>query len=189
MRISGGKAKGIPLHVPKGEHIRPATEVNRERLFSSLGESIIQASFLDLFAGTGSYGLEAISRGAQNGVFVENNRKAQSSLKNNLGNVCKSAQLNPSCASIQCRDVMEFLKNENQSFDLIFLDPPYPLFPKIGNLLFEVIREKKGLRKDGLLIHEAPPEADDNFTGWKIVRKTGRSKRGSPQFRFFQLLD
>ena len=111
MRISGGKAKGIPLHVPKGEHIRPATEVNRERLFSSLGESIIQASFLDLFAGTGSYGLEAISRGAQDGVFVENNRKAQSSLKNNLAKVCKSARIKPNCSSIQCRDVTEFLKN------------------------------------------------------------------------------
>jgi 16S rRNA (guanine966-N2)-methyltransferase len=189
VRISGGQAKGIPLHVPKGVNLRPATEANRERLFSSLGESIIQASFLDLFAGTGSYGLEAISRGAQDGVFVENNRKAQSSLKNNLAKVCKSAHVNPSCATVQCRDVIEFLKNENQSFNLVFLDPPYPLFPKIGNLLFEIIREKEILKKDGLLIHEAPSEADDNFTGWKILRKTGKSKRGSPQFRFFQLLD
>ncbi|MEJ6621751.1 MAG: RsmD family RNA methyltransferase, partial [Opitutae bacterium] len=67
MRICGGLARGIPLLVTKGIEIRPATDANRERLFSSLGENVIDTHFLDLFAGTGSYGLEALSRGAKQG--------------------------------------------------------------------------------------------------------------------------
>ena len=89
MIISGGQAKGIPLEVPKGIEIRPSTQANRESLFSSLGERILGINFLDLFAGTGSYGLEALSRGAKNGHFVEKNRKAIQSIKKNHSNICK----------------------------------------------------------------------------------------------------
>ena len=75
MRISGGKARGIPLRACKAPELRPATEANRERLFSSLGQAVINARILDLFAGTGSYGLEALSRGAVEASFVEKNKK------------------------------------------------------------------------------------------------------------------
>ena len=70
MRISGGKAKGIILSIPKARKLRPVLEPARERLFSCLGELVGGASFLDLFAGTGSHGLEALSRGAARGAFV-----------------------------------------------------------------------------------------------------------------------
>ena len=81
MIISGGQAKGIPLEVPKGIEIRPSTQANRERLFSSLGERILGINFLDLFAGTGSYGLEALSRGAKSGHFVEKIERQFNQLK------------------------------------------------------------------------------------------------------------
>ena len=71
MRVSGGLAKGIPLRITKTDILRPATESNRERIFSSLGELIIGKKVLDLFAGSGSYGLEALSRGASEVHFVE----------------------------------------------------------------------------------------------------------------------
>ena len=73
MRISGGIARGIPLRVTKSKSLRPATEANRERLFSSIANQIQHKKVLDLFAGTGSYGLEALSRGAKNAHFIEQN--------------------------------------------------------------------------------------------------------------------
>lgn len=187
MRISGGLARGIPLQVPKGVNLRPATEANRERLFSSLGGRINSVSFLDLFAGTGSYGLEALSRGARDGVFVESNRKVLNSLNKNLANVCKSSGINQALASIQGREVNEYLKNEKNCFNLIFLDPPYPLFEKSGKTLFDIIRENKILEKNGILIHETPPETETEFEGWSLMKIIGKKKRGGPSFRFFQL--
>src|SRR6187401_769321 len=90
MRISGGAARGIPLVVPKGDAVRPATDGMRQAVFSSLGERVVGARFLDLFAGSGAYGLEALSRGAAAGVFVEQNAKAAHCLRQNITAVCKS---------------------------------------------------------------------------------------------------
>src|SRR5688572_25253543 len=90
MRISGGKARGIPLVVPKGDAVRPATDGMRQAVFSSLGERVVGARFLDLFAGSGAYGLEALSRGAAGGVFVEQNPKAAACVRRNIAAVCKS---------------------------------------------------------------------------------------------------
>lgn len=189
MIISGGQAKGIPLEVPKGIEIRPSTQANRERLFSSLGERILGINFLDLFAGTGSYGLEALSRGAKSGHFVEKNRKAIQSIKKNHSNICKSASLSLKNAHVHQRDVSEFLKKERVCYDIIFLDPPYPLFKKIGKSLFAQIRKNYILKKDGLLIHEISPEMESNFEGWTIFKIIGNKKKiGSPYFRIYKLL-
>ena len=70
MRICGGAARGITLRVPKGDLVRPATDGMRQSLFSSLGARVPDARVLDLFAGSGAYGLEAVSRGARAGMFV-----------------------------------------------------------------------------------------------------------------------
>ena len=187
MRICGGLARGIPLQVAKGIEIRPATDANRERLFSSLGASVMETHFLDLFAGTGSYGLEALSRGATGGVFVEQHRKAVSSLQKNISNVCKSAKVEQSVVMIERRDVIEYLKSEQSNFDLIFLDPPYSLFPKVGSHIFELIKRNQIIKKAGFLIHEAPPEEESDFEGWNLVKTIGKSKKGSPLFRLFQV--
>ena len=90
MRISGGAARGITLVVPKGDAVRPATDGMRQAAFSSLGALVTGAQFLDLFAGSGAYGLEALSRGAAGGVFVEKNAKAAACVRQNLAAVCKS---------------------------------------------------------------------------------------------------
>src|SRR5438045_2769775 len=91
MRISGGLARGIPLEVPKGNAVRPATDGLRQAVFSSLAARVSGAWFADLFAGSGAYGLEAFSRGAAGGVFVEKNAKAAACLRKNITAVCKSA--------------------------------------------------------------------------------------------------
>src|SRR5512135_1734124 len=90
MRISGGGARGITLVVPKGDAVRPATDGMRQALFSSLGARVVDAHFLDLFAGSGAYGLEALSRGAAGGVFVEQNAKAVACVRQNVAATCKS---------------------------------------------------------------------------------------------------
>ena len=74
MRITGGLARSIPLILPKGDAVRPATDALRQAVFSSLAARVAGARFLDLFAGSGAYGLEALSRGASSGVFVEKRR-------------------------------------------------------------------------------------------------------------------
>ena len=96
MRISGGVARGIPLVVPKGDAVRPATDGMRQAVFSSLGARVPGAHFLDLFAGSGSYGLEALSRGAAGGIFVEKNVKAAACVRQNIAVVCKCIGRDPS---------------------------------------------------------------------------------------------
>ena len=76
MRISGGAARGITLVTPKGDATRPATDGMRQAVFSSIASRVPGAWFWDFFAGSGAYGLEAVSRGAAGGIFVEKNAKA-----------------------------------------------------------------------------------------------------------------
>src|SRR6186713_2071110 len=100
MRISGGGARGITLAVPRGDTVRPATDGMRQSVFSSLGERVVGARFLDLFAGSGAYGLEAVSRGAAGGVFVEKSAKAVACLRTNITAVCKSLGRNAAELSV-----------------------------------------------------------------------------------------
>ncbi len=187
MRISGGKAKGIPLTIPQTAGLRPATEANRERLFSSLGNFITNKRALDLFAGSGSYGLEALSRGASSVHFVEKNRKVANALNQNLISVCKSAGLMSSVGQVSSRNAIDFLQSPpSQPFDLIFLDPPYQDFPKFGEKVFARLHNNGFVHHQSLLIHEAPGEDDSSFPNWCKTKTLGKPKRGTPVFRFFQ---
>jgi 16S rRNA (guanine966-N2)-methyltransferase len=185
MRISGGKARGIPLRVTKSSLLRPATEANRERLFSSLHHKIQESKVLDLFAGSGSYGLEALSRGAKSVHFVENNRKIYKDLKYNFEQVQKSANLSTSAASFSSWDAIDFLKKKQDSYDFIFLDPPYPDFPKIGEKIFDFIHTNGFVHENSWLIHEGPIEAKSDFKQWEKIKVLGKEKKGSPSFRIF----
>src|SRR5436190_17400994 len=90
MRITGGQARGIPLTLPKGDAVRPATDAMRQAVFSSLAARVAGARFLDLFAGSGAYGLEALSRGAAGGTFVEKDARTAEFIHRNIAAVCKS---------------------------------------------------------------------------------------------------
>ena len=185
IRISGGLARGIPLKVTKSKLLRPSTEANRERLFSSISQSLRESRVLDLFAGSGSYGLEALSRGAKHVHFVENNRKIFKDLKQNFEKVKKSACLIEKSASFSNRDVVEFLRQKENTYDLIFLDPPYKDIPKIGNSVFDLLTTHDFVHQDTLLIHEAPREEVSSFENWKLSKVLGKEKSGAPNFRFY----
>ncbi|MDJ0993543.1 MAG: 16S rRNA (guanine(966)-N(2))-methyltransferase RsmD [Dinoroseobacter sp.] len=129
MRIIAGRFGGRRLaQVGKGDaaaHLRPTPDRVREALFSSLssgvyGDPISNARVLDLFAGTGALGLEALSRGASSVTFVENGRAAQNLLQQNIDALGVSAE-----TTLQRRDALKRGENAGAPFDLIFLDPPY----------------------------------------------------------------
>lgn len=121
MRIIGGQAKGRRIFVPKS-HIRPTSDMIKEALFNIL-PPMEGKTFLDLFAGTGSIGLEAMSRGAVKAVFVEVNRSLFGTIKKNLS-VC-GFNNKYEIISASVRDGIKLLNKKREKFDVIFADPPY----------------------------------------------------------------
>lgn len=118
MRIIAGSARGRVLKVPR-EVSRPTTDRVRESVFGILSAVVPESRVLDLFAGSGALGIEALSRGAASCVFVEENRGACRVIEENLK---KSGSAN---GRVIQREVSSFLKGERTSYDLIFADPPY----------------------------------------------------------------
>jgi 16S rRNA (guanine966-N2)-methyltransferase len=127
MRIIAGTAGGIHLTVPRGDKTRPTSDRTRGAIFSSLGSRVMEATVLDLFAGSGGLGLEAASRGARSVVFVEEAYPVIRCIEANIAACQKN--LPPSCQlKIRRGNVFSVLKNAAGSqarFDLVLADPPY----------------------------------------------------------------
>src|ERR1035437_5335266 len=122
MRISGGGARGGTLTAPKGDAVRPATDGLRQAVFSSLAARVPGAVFLDLFAGSGAYGLEALSRGASGGTFVEKNAKAAACLRQNIAAVCKSLNRDEQGVKALQGDVLEWTLSTVETLpDMVFI--------------------------------------------------------------------
>lgn len=147
MRVVGGISKGRKLKALKGLNIRPTSDKVKESIFNILGDKIVDAVFLDLCAGTGGIGIEALSRGAKETVFVENNQKAVKLIKENLL-LCNLEN----DSNVICDDAVGFLDDSDKSFDIIFFDPPYKsdLFEKA----MAVFDRKEMLNNNGILIIE-----------------------------------
>lgn len=118
MRIITGSAGGIPIAVPRTV-LRPTADRVREAVFSILGSRVEGAAVLDLFAGSGSYGLECLSRGARRAVFVESDRSSVAVISQNL------AKARLTGGTVTGAPVESWLKRATEQFDLIFADPPY----------------------------------------------------------------
>jgi 16S rRNA (guanine966-N2)-methyltransferase len=123
MRVIAGIAGGHPLYLPKTD-LRPTMDVVKGAIFSSLGEAIVGARVLDLFAGSGALGIEALSRGAASVIFVESDRRAVATIERNLEKTKLSGD-------IRTLDVFHYLDRLAQpgSFDVILADPPYAKAP------------------------------------------------------------
>ncbi|MBI2903541.1 MAG: 16S rRNA (guanine(966)-N(2))-methyltransferase RsmD [Candidatus Methylomirabilis oxyfera] len=123
MRVIGGTARGRRLRAPRGTQTRPTSDYLREVVFDLLAQQVFGRSFLDLYAGTGAVGIEALSRGASTAVFVEYDRSAREVLRQNL-----EALGFRDLAEVIPMKVLPFLRQagrRSRRFDLIFLDPPY----------------------------------------------------------------
>ncbi len=122
MRIIGGTARSLPLKTVDGTETRPTTDRTKETLFNILGDEVRDSVFLDLFAGSGSVGLEAVSRGASEAVFVDHSRRAAACIRDNIDFTGFGGQCELICADF--RKAIKEMEGR-YSFDIVFLDPPY----------------------------------------------------------------
>jgi 16S rRNA (guanine966-N2)-methyltransferase len=151
MRVIAGRFKGRTLAGPKGAAARPTSDKVREALFSILGP-IDEDNVLDLFAGTGALGIEALSRGADHVTFVERDRNMGAIVRTNLQVVTSDE---PGIADLRHEDALTFLKRaagNGAQFDLIFVDPPYADAHKLVHPLAELLPQI--LAPDGRVIAE-----------------------------------
>ena len=159
LRIIGGKWRSRKLSFISAPNLRPTPDRVRETLFNWLQSSIANARCLDLFAGSGALGLEALSRGASEVVFIEKHRTAARQLEQNLA-LLKTT--NP----VINQDAKTYLLKESQAFDIIFLDPPFRqgLLP----IMLELILEKQLLNNNALIYLEHEAEVDYNWQDWQL---------------------
>ena len=181
MRIIGGKNKGKKIILPVDKNTRPLRDIVKESIFNLIEHSnkfnisISNSIVLDLFSGSGSFGLECISRGAKFITFVENYVHALGILKKNISMM--GALPFSEIIEDNCFELINEKKIFSKTFDIIFLDPPYKY--KNINVLIEQIIEKKILRKTGIiLIHRHKKDDIEITSKLKILdsRKYGISK-------------
>jgi 16S rRNA (guanine(966)-N(2))-methyltransferase RsmD len=145
MRVITGSAKGKRLKTLDGLDVRPTSEKVKESIFSIIQFELENAKFLDLFAGSGQIGIEALSRGAQMCVFVDNNRDSQKIIKENLQNTALFSK-----SRVVNMDSLSYLQNCSDVFDIAFLDPPYNL----GILQKALPKIVEKMQKSGIIICE-----------------------------------
>ena len=168
MRVVAGSAGGIRLAVPKTE-VRPTMDRVKAAIFSSLGERVVGARVLDLFAGTGALGIEALSRGAASALFVEENRAAVQVIEQNFIRTKLRGR-------VTSQEVFAFLERgrSNERFDIIFADPPYDKMKSGGEYtrsLLDNPRLVELLDPAGVFVLEKRPE-EELFESelWKVTR-------------------
>ena len=153
MRVITGKARGVVLKTPEGMQTRPTTDRVKEALFSIIHFDIPGCRVLDLFGGTGQLGIEALSRGAKSAVFVDASDAACKLIKENL----KRTKLEND-AKVVRSDYMEYLRRCRETFDVIFLDPPYAEVFLENSL--NCITEIDILQTNGIIVTERPLEKE-----------------------------
>lgn len=176
MRITGGQARGIPLTLPKGDAVRPATDAMRQAVFSSLAARVADARFWDFFAGSGAYGLEALSRGAAGGVFVERDARAVGCIRRNITAVCKSLGRPEGDLAVLTTDAVTATP-PGDAPDLVFIDPPYEIIPSIAPKLFARLDTLLRAKSDPLVLFEMPGECELAPAGWVCAKRLGKGAR------------
>lgn len=169
MRIIAGKARSLPLKTISGLDTRPTSDRIKETLFNILNPRLQDCHFLDLFAGSGQMGLEAVSRGAKLAVFVENNKKAAACIEENI-HFTKFTD----CCTLRVRDAVLAIHQMagREKFDVVFMDPPYG-----RNLEAEALNalaDSGILAKDSLIIVESSLDTDLSYAadlGYEITRE------------------
>ncbi|MBI4937427.1 MAG: 16S rRNA (guanine(966)-N(2))-methyltransferase RsmD [Nitrosomonadales bacterium] len=174
VRIIGGTYRSRQILFPDEEGLRPTPDRVRETLFNWLGQDLTGKRCLDLFAGSGALGFEAVSRGAAEAVMVENNRAAFRALQEN------SKKLGCNNVALYCEDGLGFARRrETGHYDVIFADPPFRdgVLPEVLPLLAEKLAE-------GGLVYIESGEAFEPGAPWKAVK---RAKAGKVHYQLLQL--
>ena len=169
MRVIAGSAGGIRLAVPK-QGVRPTMDRVKAAIFSSLGDAMVGSRVLDLFAGSGALGIEALSRGASSVVFVEGERESAEIIESNLAKTKLKGR-------VRQQDVFDFLRHASgaEMFDVIFADPPYEK-TEAGERFTEKLLANDVLSQlldpDGIFVLEKrPAEAFPETRLWRLFRQ------------------
>ncbi|MCP4580882.1 MAG: 16S rRNA (guanine(966)-N(2))-methyltransferase RsmD [candidate division Zixibacteria bacterium] len=165
MRIIAGKLKGRKLTGPKGNQFRPTLDRVKESIFNVLGEDIIGSRVLDLFCGSGSLGIEAISRGARRTTFVDSDNEVLEIARSNASSMGVEFE-----SAFYPKDVFEYIQQLPMAdFNIIMADPPYEKM--YGTKLCEYIAKYNTLTNGGIFIIERFKKDKPETTGFKLVKK------------------
>ncbi|HAI86512.1 MAG TPA: 16S rRNA (guanine(966)-N(2))-methyltransferase RsmD [Firmicutes bacterium] len=186
MRVIAGRARGRPIACPKGRSTRPTSDRVRESLFAIIGQRVQGSRVLDLFAGCGSLGIEALSRGADMCVLVDCDRRACRVITHNLQTLGLEKQ-----ALVVCTDAVGSIRqtrggvSENAPYDLVFADPPYAL--GIAESLLLHIDNPQLLAGDGVFVVEHSSRAD-----WPArfgrLEQARQERYGDSKISFYQFV-
>ncbi|MGN0501187.1 MAG: 16S rRNA (guanine(966)-N(2))-methyltransferase RsmD [Ruminococcus sp.] len=181
MRVITGTAKGRRLETLEGEDVRPTTERIKEAVFSIIQFDIMGRSFLDLFAGSGQMGIEAISRGADSAYFVDSSKKSLDVVKKNV-----SAAKFEQQARLFAMDYRSFLSMNTAQFDIAFLDPPY----NKGIIQDALPLVAENMRDTGIIIAENPlnEQLSANYGNFVLDREYRYGKIKISTFRHKEFL-
>jgi 16S rRNA (guanine966-N2)-methyltransferase len=167
MRVIAGSAGGIRLKIPPHD-LRPTMDMVREAAFSALADLAVGARVLDLFAGSGAYGIEALSRGATEAVFVDDHVKSVEAIRLNLSKT-------KLVGKVIRDDVFRFLKRQDERFRVVFADPPYAKNPGDRDFARELMENESlvaAVEPEGLLVLESTPNAKVSPSRfWEITRE------------------
>lgn len=158
MRVIAGTARRLNLVTPKGFSTRPTSDKVKETLFNIIAPRLYDVKFLDLFAGSGGIGIEALSRGARKAVFIEKDKNALSCIKKNLETTHFT-----DIADVVPYDVLSSLYNldSREPFDIIFMDPPYDM--GLEKQVLSILASSKLINEDTLIIVEASVGTDFSY--------------------------
>lgn len=150
VRVISGSARGLKLNTPGDDRVRPTTDRVKESMFNIVQDWVYDSQVLDLFAGSGALGIEALSRGASQAVFCDNSLDSIKIIKSNIekARVADRSQI----VSGDFKRCLRDMEAKNQSFDMIFVDPPY--YEGLFEEVLDTIRACKILKKDGIVIVE-----------------------------------
>jgi 16S rRNA (guanine966-N2)-methyltransferase len=182
MRIIGGDAKGRIIYLPKQSQLRPTSDGIKESLFNIL-HAISGKSFVDLFAGSGNVGLEALSRGAAKVIFVEKNTVMVNAIKRNIRELSLAGEYE--IMAVEASKGIRKLQNRGEILDFLFADPPYER--GFVREIFHTLGSRNILSQDGILIiqHSVREDPDENHTGDFIL--TDRRRYGDTHLSFFKI--
>ncbi|MBQ6381509.1 MAG: 16S rRNA (guanine(966)-N(2))-methyltransferase RsmD [Clostridia bacterium] len=175
MRVISGTCGGRKLLTPADNTVRPTTDKVKEALFSSIQFEVQQAVVLDLFSGSGQLGIEALSRGAKEAVFVDSSRQSAALTRKNLA-LCSLE------GEVVCADAQHFLERCSRRFDIAFLDPPY----RIGLLQQVLPAVSRVMQDSGVIIAECPQEEATPEVLENGFVKAKTKKYGSMRLNFYR---
>lgn len=161
MRVIAGSARRLLLKTLPGNDTRPTTDIIKETLFNIINFDLPGSTFLDLFSGSGAIGIEALSRGAVKCVFVDNNSKAATIIRDNVEHTGFS-----DCSEIitsDCAAALKRIENSGYQFDIVFMDPPYNLC--LEDSVLRYLKSSKLIQDDTLIIVEMSANSDIEHFG------------------------